>query len=163
MEGTFVVPCYLNAAGCPPGSRFAYLPGSVGAAAHPGQHAGGELHLPDPARRRRTGRRSTPARPSLYGHGLLGSASEITAGNIKAMANEHNFVFCATDWSGMSTQDMPNIATILGDLSNFASLPDRAQQGFLNFMYLGRADDPPAGLQHQPGVPVHEGRRHRSR
>jgi hypothetical protein len=54
------------------------------------------------------------------------------------MSNEHNFVFCATDWSGMSTQDLPNIASILGDLSNFASLPDRAQQGFVNFMYLGR-------------------------
>src|SRR5204863_4766458 len=77
-----------------------------------------------------------PSRPSLYGHGLLGSASEITAGNIKAMSNEHNFVFCATDWSGMSTQDLPNIASILADLSNFSSLPVRAQQGFVNFMYL---------------------------
>ncbi len=62
------------------------------------------------------------------------------------MANEHNFVFCATDWSGMSTQDVPNIATILGDLSNFASLPDRAQQGFVNFMYLGRLLIHPAGF-----------------
>jgi hypothetical protein len=47
-------------------------------------------------------------------------------------------LFCATDWSGMSTQDLPNIGTILADLSNFSSLPDRAQQGFVNFMYLGR-------------------------
>ena len=47
------------------------------------------------------------SRASLYGHGLLGSASEITAGNIKSMANEHNFVFCATDWSGMSNADIP--------------------------------------------------------
>jgi hypothetical protein len=77
---------------------------------------------------------------------LLGSAGEITGGNIKAMANEHNFVFCATDWSGMSTQDVPNIGTILGDLSNFASLPDRAQQGFVNFMYLGRLMIHPAGF-----------------
>ena len=36
------------------------------------------------------------ARPSLYGHGLLGRASEIDAGNVKSMSNEHNFVFCAT-------------------------------------------------------------------
>ena len=65
------------------------------------------------------------------------------------MANEHNFVFCATDWSGMSTQDVPNIGTILGDLSNFSSLADRAQQGFVNFMYLGPPDDPPGRLQHR--------------
>ena len=62
------------------------------------------------------------------------------------MANEHNFVFCATDWAGMSTQDVPNIGTILADLSNFASLPDRAQQGFVNFMYLGRLMIHPAGF-----------------
>ena len=41
------------------------------------------------------------ARPSLYGHGLLGSAEEIDAGNVEAMANEHNFVFCATDLGGL--------------------------------------------------------------
>ena len=46
----------------------------------------------------------------------------------------------------MSTQDVPNIGTILGDLSNFASLPDRAQQGFVNFMYLGRLMIHPAGF-----------------
>ena len=66
------------------------------------------------------------------------------------MANEHNFVFCATDWSGMSTQDVPNIAGILVDLSSFPSLPDRAQQGFLNFMYLGRAMIHPQGFSSHP-------------
>jgi hypothetical protein len=91
-----------------------------------------------------------PARPSLYGHGLLGSASEVTAGNVKAMANEHDFVFCATDWSGMSTQDVPNIGSILADLSNFPSLADRAQQGFVNFMYLGRLLIHPAGFAADP-------------
>ena len=41
-----------------------------------------------------------PLRPSLYGHGLLGGAGEVTGGNVRAMANEHGFVFCATDWTG---------------------------------------------------------------
>jgi hypothetical protein len=94
---------------------------------------------------------------SLYGHGLLGSASEVTAGNVKAMANEHNFVFCATDWSGMSTQDLPNIATILGDLSNFSSLPDRAQQGFVNFLYLGRLLIHPLGFPNDPNFKYTKG------
>ena len=79
-----------------------------------------------------------PLRPSLYGHGLLGGAGEVTGGNIRAMANEHGFVFCATDWTGMSTLDVPNVLTLLQDLSRFPTLADRAQQGFLNFMYVGR-------------------------
>jgi hypothetical protein len=62
----------------------------------------------------------------------------VTAGNVKAMANEHNFVFCATDWIGMSNADLPNALSILNDLSAFSSIPDRMQQAYLDFMYLGR-------------------------
>ncbi len=43
-----------------------------------------------------------PARPALYGHGLLGSEGEVDAGNVKSMAAEHGFMFCATRWIGMS-------------------------------------------------------------
>jgi hypothetical protein len=50
----------------------------------------------------------------------------------------------------MSTQDLPNIASILADLSNFSSLPDRAQQGFVNFMYLGRLMIHPNGFNSDP-------------
>jgi hypothetical protein len=137
VDGSFVVPCYLNAAGCPPGSRFAFVPGSSVPQPIPGNTMVANFTCLIP-RSAVDGTTIRLARPSLYGHGLLGSASEVTAGNVKAMANEHNFVFCATDWSGMSTQDVPNIASILADLSNFPSLADRAQQGFVNFMYLGR-------------------------
>jgi hypothetical protein len=137
VQGNFVVPCFLNAPGCPPGSRMTYLPGTTIPTRIPGNTHLANFNCLIP-RVAVDGPAVVPSRPSLYGHGLLGSASEVTAGNIKAMANEHNFVFCATDWIGMSTQDLPNIATILGDLSNFASLPDRAQQGFINFLYLGR-------------------------
>jgi hypothetical protein len=149
VEGNFPVPCYLNAVGCPPGSRMTFAPGSSVPQRIPGntQLANFVCLIPRVAV---DGPAVIQSRASLYGHGLLGSASEITAGNIKSMANEHNFVFCATDWSGMSTQDLPNIATILGDLSNFPSLPDRAQQGFVNFMYLGRAMIHPQGFSSDP-------------
>ncbi len=149
VQGNLIVPCYLNAAGCPPGSRFAYAPGSSVPLAIPGNTHLANFNCLIP-RVAADGAQVIPARPSLYGHGLLGSASEVTAGNIKAMANEHNFVFCATDWIGMSTQDLPNIGTILADLSNFSTLPDRAQQGFVNFMYLGRLMIHPAGFNSDP-------------
>jgi hypothetical protein len=79
-----------------------------------------------------------PARASLYGHGLLGGASEANQGQLQDFANEHDVVFCATDWIGMATEDVPNVASILADMSNFPTLADRSQQGMLNFLFLGR-------------------------
>ncbi len=156
VEGNVTVPCYLNLPGCPPGSRMVYAPGSSVPLPIPGNTMLANFVCLIP-RVAVDGPQVNLARPSLYGHGLLGSASEITAGNIKAMANEHNFVFCATDWSGMSTQDLPNIASILADLSNFSSLPDRAQQGFINFMYLGRLMIHPGGFMGHSSFMVDKG------
>jgi hypothetical protein len=132
ISGNVRVPCFLNVPGCPPGSEFA-----LGADGKP-QRIPGNTTLanvvcvvpktPPPG----------PLRPSLYGHGLLGGAGEVSGGNVRAMANEHGFVFCATDWTGMSTLDVPNVLTLLQDLTRFPTLADRAQQGFVNFMYVGR-------------------------
>ncbi len=55
------------------------------------------------------------------------------------MGNEHNVIFCATDWAGFSTSDVGTVIATLQDVSNFPKLVDRMQQGFLNFLYLGRA------------------------
>jgi hypothetical protein len=136
VEGRVLVPCYLDAPGCPSGSQFAYgldglplrIPGNMDAANFVciiprSAVAGGTAH---------------PARPSLYGHGLLGDASQVTGGAVSSLANEHNILLCATDWIGMATEDIPNDVSILSDVSHFASLADRAQQGMLNFLYLGR-------------------------
>jgi hypothetical protein len=79
-----------------------------------------------------------PGRPSLYGHGLLGSNTEVLAGNVEMMADEHDVVFCATKWIGMSDEDLGNAAAILKDLGGFPTLVDRVQQGFLNTLVLGR-------------------------
>jgi hypothetical protein len=80
-----------------------------------------------------------PARLSVYGHGLLGSRNEVTAGNVEDFSNEHNIVFCATDWIGMSNGDVVNVVGILNDLSRFNTLADRVQQGILNTLFMGRA------------------------
>jgi hypothetical protein len=81
---------------------------------------------------------AVPARASLYGHGLLGSNDEVNAGNVKAMANEHNFVFCATKWIGMSEDDVLNAIDILGDVGKFPSLTDRLQQSMVDQLFLAR-------------------------
>jgi hypothetical protein len=140
VTGSVTVPCYLNAPGCTPASRFTYLPGSdvpvtAGAAINT-MSAPFTCEIPrsaiDPGA-------PNPGKPSLYGHGLLGQGTEVSGGNVEAMAGEHNFVFCATDWAGFSFTDVPTVLASLQDLSNFGALVDRMQQGFVNQMYLGRA------------------------
>ena len=85
-----------------------------------------------------------PRFPMLYGHGLLGERNQV--GDLKSPRRDGPFMGCAVDWWGMSTPDIPTVAAIIADMSGFASLPDRAQQGFLNFLFLGRALVHPNGF-----------------
>jgi hypothetical protein len=151
IKGTITVPCYLDLPGCIPGGKF-----NLGSDGLPKQIPGNidpapfECEIP----RQQIDGDVPAARPSLYGHGLLGTADEVEAGNVEAMANEHNFVFCATDWQGMSTPDAANVLGILNDLSKFPTLADRTQQGMLNFLYLGRAMIHPQGFNANPAFQV---------
>ncbi|MDZ4825822.1 MAG: hypothetical protein SGJ13_05065 [Actinomycetota bacterium] len=144
VTGTVDVPLYLTGTG-EPGSRFVgadtgALPSRNGEAVF---KAGFDCIIPGAAL-------EAPARLSLYGHGLLGSADEVGAGNVRAMADEHNIVFCATHWIGMSELDIANAIAILSDLSKFPTLADRTQQGFLNALFLARV------MKHPDGFAAHE-------
>jgi hypothetical protein len=139
--GTFTVPCYLTDA-CAPGGEFTFdkhgLPQRHGTTT-----AQFFCRIPrsalDPAN-------PPQARPSLYGHGLLGDPDEVEAGNVSDMANEHNFVFCATHWAGFANPDLANILKSIQDFSNFHTVADRMQQGFLNMLFLGRLMIHPNGF-----------------
>jgi hypothetical protein len=153
VTGHFTVPCYLNAPGCPPGSQFLFAPGSSVPTPIPGNTTAANFQCEIP-RSAVDAPSPSPARPSLYGHGLLGSASEVSSGNLKALASEHNIVLCATDWAGFSFTDVPTVLASLQDLSSFSALADRMQQGFVNFMYLGRLLLHPQGLGSDPAFQV---------
>jgi hypothetical protein len=141
VDGTMTVPCYLTTA-CAPGGEFTFnkrgLPQRHGTTT-----ATFTCRIPrsalDPAN-------PPKARPSLYGHGLLGDPDEVNAGNVRDMANEHNFVFCATAWAGFASGDLGNIVASINDFSNFHTVADRMQQGFLNMLLLGRLMIHPNGL-----------------
>ncbi len=140
VDGTFTIPCFLDRAGCPPGARFRLgrdglpvrTPGNV-------QVERFICLVPNAG---------TNGRALIFGHGLLGGAEAILP--IAPLASAGNFVACATDWSGMSTEDVPNVLALSKDLSRFPSLADRLQQGFVNFMYLGRLLIHPQGLSSNP-------------
>ncbi len=55
-------------------------------------------------------------------------------------------MYCATDWFGMASADVPNAVIALNDLSRFPVLTDRVQQGELDFLYLARLMVHPQGL-----------------
>ncbi len=80
--------------------------------------------------------------PILHvGHGLLGSLEEVRSGHYQRLANQHNFVLVATDWAGMATPDLLNVAGFLssGEIHRFQTVADRLQQGVLNAIVFSRA------------------------
>ena len=151
VTGTFSVPNYLNvpvnhqepALGSDPGmpgTRFLYLPGDELPDRNGSFTATYTCDVP------KTASAAHPARGSLYGHGLLGGQDEVGAGNVQKMGNENDILFCATDWYGMATGDVPNVATMLADMSNFPTLADRVQQGILAQLFLARLLKDPHGF-----------------
>jgi hypothetical protein len=124
-----------------PGSRFLYLPGDDLPDQNPVEPFVQVPFVCD------VPTDEGPTYGTLYGHGLLGTRDQI--GDVK-WPRRFGFNGCGADWWGMSTADVPTVATIIADLSGFPSLADRAQQGFLNFMFLGRAMVHPAGFGSHP-------------
>lgn len=144
VEGTVEVPSYLNLPGGPPGSSMHYgadglpeqLPGNV-------QRANFRCNVPRKAL-------TEPALPVMYGHGLLGSAGEIDSGALKRFAQQHNMLVCATDWIGMAQGDIPHVISLFADFSRWNTVPDRQQQSYLDFLFLGRAMIHSGGLGANP-------------
>jgi hypothetical protein len=153
VEGTFTVPCYMtdpDGGGpelpCSPGSLL-----NLDADGVPQPNgtwtANFNCMIPYAAL-------STPARASIYGHGLLGSAGEGTSSPQKTLGNTHGLMDCATDEIGMSGADIPNTIGILGNMSDFPELADRLQQGMLNGLFLGRLLINPQGFISDPAFRV---------
>ncbi|MHB8511764.1 MAG: hypothetical protein ACYDCC_06240 [Actinomycetota bacterium] len=148
VEGTITVPNFLvegsgvvgpeSVQGLPnqaiPGGRFLY-----GVDGLPMQNpAIPTMDIPFVCTIPRTASASNPADPVLYGHGLLGSRYELNSSG-EDRDRENNLMTCAVNWMGFAEQDVANALLTLQDPSNMSSMMDRTQQGFLNFMLLGRA------------------------
>jgi hypothetical protein len=91
-----------------------------------------------------------PGHAVLYGHGLLGSHLEVLAGNVVAMSNEHNALYCATKWAGFSDDDIATAISAIQDFTNFPTFIDRMSQGFINQLVLGRLMLADNGLADEP-------------
>ncbi len=148
VQGTFQVPCYLVTCGPTATTGFHY--GSNKADALPTQTPGNVATAPFECIIPASASAAAPARISLYGHGLLGSHSEVTDGWVQALAINHNMVFCATDWWGLADGDTGFDASAIANLSLFPRAIDRLQQGVLNTLFLGRLMLSPRGMAGDP-------------
>jgi hypothetical protein len=136
VQGTFNVPRYVSTD--QPGASMVYKPGTDTPMRQPTpQQATFTCNIPTSA----VTQDGTvqPSAVSLYGHGLLGDQSEVNSDAEVGFGSLYDRTFCATDWLGMSSSDLPVVAgVIIPDLSNFHIIPDRNQQGMLDFLFLGR-------------------------
>jgi hypothetical protein len=160
VQGTFQVPCYLKVCGASTRQGFHYGPGG-GMYRTPTQIKGNvattnfECLVPSAATA------LAPARISVYGHGLLGDASEVTDGWMQALASQYDMVFCSTNFWGLAEGDVAGDVAALQNLNLMEPLVDRLQQGALNSLFLGRLMLNPKGLASSPafqqsGSPVIE-------
>jgi hypothetical protein len=151
VKGDFVVPCFLFPS-CAPGGTMVLSPEG-----NPLQNgvwsANFDCIIPAVA----TSGAAESARPSLYGHGLFGDASEVASGPQRSLSQAHDIVQCATDEIGMAETDLGSAVASTQNLSQFPKLTDRLQQGLLDELYLGRAMISPSGFEtneafHQDGT-----------
>jgi hypothetical protein len=160
VNGTYQVPCFLKVCGPSAAAGFHYGPGG-GLYRTPTQIKGNVATTNFVCLVPSAATALTPARISTYGHGLLGSASEVTDGWMQALASQYDMVFCSTDFWGLAQGDVPADATALANLNLIEPLMDRLQQGALNSLFLGRLMLNPKGLASSPafqqgGAPVIE-------
>ena len=129
------VPCYLDKPGCPPGSRFRSAPRACPRSSRATSTTGAASS----ATSRAGAARGRPRAPLLYGHGLLGTADEVNAGNVgrrwrpsttRARARPTGRACPAT-----------TSPTRCGDPRSTSRTsrrwPTALQQGILNFLFLG--------------------------
>ena len=90
--------------------------------------------------------------PMLYGHGLLGSRNEATGSSSEDLRNG-GYAACGVDWIGMATEDLPNVALILQDVSHFG-VAARPHAAGLPQLHVPRPRAaPPRRPRLRPGLP----------
>lgn len=175
ITGTFTVPCYI-APTCSPPEKCSQITSAspVDDCPSPGEFFYTNPSNPDadpsqvPGQTYQAGficnvgrtafeNRQT-LRPVEYGHGLFGSDSEVNSSPQEEMANRQGMMYCATNWFGFASADVPNAVLALSDLSLFPILIDRTEQGELNYLYLQRLMINPAGFANNTAFQYSDGR-----
>jgi hypothetical protein len=82
---------------------------------------------------------ATPVGMIVYGHGLLGDASQVASGAVQGTAADLCMVIVGTDMRGMSTMDIGQVARALTNLTYADEVFEVQAQGILNHIALAQA------------------------
>jgi hypothetical protein len=143
--GYFDVPSYLTGPGGSTGSLL--TDGANGLPEHVAGHideANFECEIPKAATA------VHPADVGYYGHGLFGSAVEVTQSWVPQFSNAYDYAFCSTDWLGLSSSTLGLAVSVVNNLNGFPSLVDNLLQALLNAQVLGNLLENPAGFAKSP-------------
>jgi hypothetical protein len=143
VTGTYQVPNYLTGTGAA-GSK--YNLGPDGLPVRNGTYTAPFLCIIPRAALTR------PGTAAVYGHGLLGSRSEVNS--FGYFTNMGSVTLCGTDIIGMASDDVGNVVQILQDNSKFNTLADRLQQAILNYQFLARLMKDARGFLSSPAFQV---------
>jgi hypothetical protein len=148
VTGTIQVPCYLTTCGLSSATGFHYS--SRGLYAPPTQIPGQFVTAPFECIVPSSAGAPSPARVSLYGHGFLSTAVDVTEASQQRLASADNIVLCSTDWLGLAQGDKWNDIGAMLDPNLLPAQVARMQQGVLDMVYLGRLMISPTGLGSNP-------------
>lgn len=152
IDGTFQVPLYLTNDGLP-GAQLRL--GADGLPENEGDFFTANYRCIIPlSATTGGGPPAVPGRAAIYGHGLLGDKDETSASHVRAFAQEHDIVFCGTDWTGFAEEDRVVVLLTLGNFSNFPRFIERQHQGILNALFLARLMIHANGLGSDPAFQV---------
>ena len=156
VTGTMTVPCYLDKAGCPVGSRFRFqkLKKTANFQADrfvdlPQRIKGNTMQVQFRCIVPRAAL-AGPSRLVQYMHAPYGTQDELLRQPLQALAAEHNMTICAARQAGTAAEDLQLTKDALADPDRFPAVADRLQQGALNSLMLGRLMIHPKGLIAQP-------------
>ncbi len=97
------------------------------------------IRVPRSAVRSATNPNPEPHGIVQYGHGLMGSGTEVRAGYNNFIANNHRMIFVGSNLQGMSFEDFVTVGQVLRDFSRFPFIADRLHQGLVNWVAIMRS------------------------
>jgi hypothetical protein len=144
VTGTFDVPSFLTEPAGRAGTELDTNAEDVPKETGLFQVAGFDCEVP---------KRSTaehPGRIGLYAHGSFNSSSEVYQSAVPQFSNAYNYVFCETDWYGLSSTTVALAATVVSNFGGFPSLSASLMQSLVDAEVLGKLMSNPKGFASNP-------------
>ena len=132
VRGTYTVPLYMDST--EPPARF--VRGDDGFPEYQGDH---EIEFTVILPQSLVDGGAHPGPLVTFGHGLLGNGEgTVSSGDVRDIAYRGEVILLATDWDGMSSEDVPTVGLALADPNLFPAITERLQQGMVNQIAMTR-------------------------